>query len=71
MDKALIFNFVVAMLSIINPIGNLPLFIGYIDRWHINHHDVDSRRRIFSINRQWHYFNWQSTGVRIRSSLFT
>jgi multiple antibiotic resistance protein len=29
MDKALVFNFVVAMLSIINPLGNLPLFIGY------------------------------------------
>jgi MarC family membrane protein len=29
MDKNLIFNFAVAMLSIVNPIGNLPLFISY------------------------------------------
>jgi multiple antibiotic resistance protein len=29
MDKALIFNFAAAMLSIVNPFGNLPLFISY------------------------------------------
>lgn len=29
MDKGLIFNFAAAMLSIVNPIGNLPLFVSY------------------------------------------
>ena len=29
MDKTLIFNFAAAMLSIVNPFGNLPLFISY------------------------------------------
>jgi multiple antibiotic resistance protein len=29
MDKTLIFNFAAAMLSIVNPIGNLPIFIAY------------------------------------------
>ncbi len=29
MDKTLIFNFAAAMLAIVNPLGNLPLFISY------------------------------------------
>jgi multiple antibiotic resistance protein len=29
MDKTLIFNFAAAMLSVVNPFGNLPLFISY------------------------------------------
>lgn len=32
MDKTLIFNFAAAMLSIVNPFGNLPLFISYTAR---------------------------------------
>lgn len=32
MDTTLVFNFAAALLAIVNPIGNLPLFIGYTAR---------------------------------------